>query len=69
MLRQILTFNQDESGDWVAGLECGHTRHVRHRPPFDNRPWVVSEEGRRAHIGFQLDCKKCEAQREADAVR
>ena len=50
----------DEHGDWVADLECGHGQHVRHRPPWDVRPWVVSEKGRAEHIGFELNCKKCE---------
>ncbi len=31
--RKILGFHQDEQRDWVADLECGHTRHVRHNPP------------------------------------
>ncbi|PYU03922.1 MAG: hypothetical protein DMG34_11865 [Acidobacteria bacterium] len=31
--RKILGFHQDEHRDWVADLECGHTRHVRHNPP------------------------------------
>ena len=32
--------------DWVAELECGHTQHVRHDPPWTNRPWVsLSRDG------------------------
>lgn len=59
MLRQIVGFHQDEHGDWVADLECGHTQHVRHRPPWTNRPWVVTAEGRALHLGRLLRCKKC----------
>lgn len=59
MLRQIIGFHQDEHGDWVADLECGHTQHVRHRPPWINRPWVLSPEGRARHLGKTLRCKHC----------
>ena len=42
---------------WVADLACGHTRHVRHDPPWQNRAWVVTEQGRREMIGFELEDK------------
>lgn len=58
--RRIVGFHQDEEGDWVADLECGHGQHVRHNPPWQVRPWVVSEEGRAEFLGTILDCKKCE---------
>jgi len=61
MKRRIIGFHQDENGDWVADLECGHTRHVRHNPPWDNRPWVVTPEGREKFLGQELLCKKCES--------
>jgi len=61
--RKVVGFHQDELGDWVADLECGHTRHVRHNPPWSSRPWVVSLEGRAAHVGTELPCKKCEQNR------
>jgi hypothetical protein len=41
-------------------LDCGHTQHVRHDPPWQNRSWVMSEEGRKAHLGVGLECKRCE---------
>ena len=56
----IVRFHQDEQGDWVADLGCGHTQHVRHRPPWELRPWVTTEEGQRAHLGVLLECKKCD---------
>jgi tellurite methyltransferase len=59
MLRKIVGFHQDDHGDWVAELECGHTRHVRHKPPWTNRPWAVTAEGRTSFIGQELDCNKC----------
>jgi hypothetical protein len=55
----ICGFHQDERGDWVAELACGHTQHVRHRPPWEVRPWVVTAEGREQRIGATLLCVKC----------
>ncbi len=59
MKRKIVGFHQDEAGDWVAELECGHGYHVRHDPPYQERAWVLTPEGRASHIGLELDCKKC----------
>jgi hypothetical protein len=58
--RRIVGFHQDEEQQWVADLECGHTQHVRHDPPWQLRPWVVTEEGRQRFIGATLNCVKCE---------
>jgi len=58
--RRISGYHQDEEGHWVAELECGHRQHVRHNPPWVNRPWVTTEEGRTAALGTTLDCKKCD---------
>jgi hypothetical protein len=62
MEQPIVGFHQDEQGDWVADLACGHGQHVRHQPPFANRPWILSEEGRRQKLGERLNCKKCEVE-------
>jgi hypothetical protein len=62
MERSIMGFHRDDQGYWVADLDCGHTRHVRHDPPWQNRPWVITEEGRSRFIGTQLDCVKCDAE-------
>ena len=59
-LSAIVGFHQDEHDDWVADLACGHAQHVRHRPPWTLRPWVIEEEGRRQHLGSTLMCKKCD---------
>lgn len=58
--RKIVAFRQDEHGDWVAELECGHNQHVRHNPPRTNRPWVVTTDGRQDHVGHELECPACE---------
>ncbi|CAM2065045.1 DUF3565 domain-containing protein [Sulfidibacter corallicola] len=60
MKRKIVGFHQDEEDHWVADLECGHGQHVRHLPPWQNRPWVVTAAGRRRHLGIELECKRCE---------
>jgi hypothetical protein len=56
----IVNFDKDEHGDWFAILSCGHTRHVRHKPPWFNRPWVENAAGREKFLGTVLECKKCE---------
>jgi hypothetical protein len=59
--RSMVGFEQDEVGDWVALLECGHRQHVRHRPPWQVRPWVVTDAGRRSRLGQPLECADCDA--------
>jgi len=59
MQRRIVGFHRDEEGHWVADLECGHGQHVRHKPPWQERPWVLTAEGRASHIGKTLRCVKC----------
>ncbi len=60
MEQKIIGFDQDELGDWRAILACGHRQHVRHDPPFVNRPWVLTEDGRRRFLGAPLECVKCD---------
>ena len=62
MDRQIIGFHQDERGDWVADLDCGHMRHVRHDPPWTLRPWVLTPEGRAEFTGQKLKCGQCSAE-------
>ncbi|HIO93449.1 MAG TPA: DUF3565 domain-containing protein [Leucothrix mucor] len=60
MKQAIVAYHQDEFNDWVAELECGHNQHVRHDPPWIDRPWVISEQGRASKVGMVLVCKKCD---------
>lgn len=60
MFRVISGFHRDEFDDWVAELDCLHNQHVRHKPPFQNRPWVVNDDERRKRIGTLLDCTLCD---------
>lgn len=60
MIREIQGFHQDTEGDWVAELSCLHSQHVRHRPPFQNRPWVMDLRQRQTKIGTAIDCPLCD---------
>ena len=66
MERRIIGFEQDEVGDWIALLECGHSQHVRHDPPWQVRDWVTSASGRSGRLGTELACRECD---EADTAR
>ena len=57
--RRIVGFHQDEEQHWVADLDCGHPHHVRHDPPWQVRPWVITPEGRTSHLGTVLVCARC----------
>jgi tellurite methyltransferase len=53
-------FHQDTEDNWVAELACGHAQHVRHRPPWELRPWVTSEAERAQKVGAEIDCPLCQ---------
>jgi tellurite methyltransferase len=46
-------------GSWIADLACGHTQHVRHKPPFQSADWVMTPEGRASKVGARLPCVLC----------
>lgn len=60
--RRVVGFHQDDEGQWVAELACGHGQHVRHDPPWQVRPWVTTASGRAAFLGAEIDCRRCEAE-------
>jgi hypothetical protein len=60
MLQAITGYHSDEEKHWVARLQCGHFQHVRHQPPFINRPWVLTNASRDSMLGQQLNCIKCD---------
>jgi tellurite resistance-related uncharacterized protein len=60
MQRTIDGFHVDELGDWVAELSCLHNQHIRHQPPFYDRPWVMADDGRAARIGSAIECPLCD---------
>jgi hypothetical protein len=63
MKRKITGFHLDEINDWIEELEYNHGQHVRHNPPFVNRPWVVTLEGRNSNIGESLRLHKMQSGR------
>lgn len=66
MIRRITAYHQDDESHWVADLECGHSQHVRHDPPWQVREWVLSEESRRTHLGTPLNCVLCDEETPSD---
>lgn len=68
MDQAIVAYHQDDEGHWVAELAFGHNQHVRHRPPWQERPWVTTEMGRAAMLGQTLNCKKCDREEPADLM-
>lgn len=60
MIRSIVRFHPDDSGEWVAELSCFHTQHVRHRPPFQDRAWVVDPVSRAGRVGSAIECPLCD---------
>ncbi|MEE4460642.1 DUF3565 domain-containing protein [Azotobacter chroococcum] len=56
---RLTGFRQDADGHWVALLSCGHTQHLRHQPPWQNRPWVLDPEHRRRLLGQPFPCGWC----------
>jgi hypothetical protein len=64
--QKIAGYHQDEEGHWVAELACGHGQHVRHDPPWQLRPWVITPEGRASFLGIELECVLCD---EASSAR
>lgn len=60
MQQPIVGYHQDDERHWVAELGCGHFQHVRHDPPWTNRPWVLTAAGRASKLGVSLKCSKCD---------
>lgn len=60
MIRSIAGWHADSEGEWVAELSCYHNQHVRHRPPFQPRPWVLDPAGRAGRVGSPIDCPLCD---------
>jgi hypothetical protein len=58
----IVGYRQDEEKNWVAELSCGHSQHMRHRPQFVERWWVMRESRRAAMIGQSVLCAECARQ-------
>jgi hypothetical protein len=49
-------------------LSCGHTQHLRHQPPWQNRAWVLDAKQRTSRLGQPFACGWCMAAVESDAA-
>jgi len=58
--RIITGFHQDAQGHWLAVLSCGHTQEVRHDPPRQIQPGILTADSRQAHVGTALPCRQCD---------
>ena len=67
MDQAIVGYHLDDDDHWVAELACGHFQHVRHDPPWQNRPWTQTSDGRDAMRGRTLACRKCDQGAPPDA--
>lgn len=63
MIRSITGWSQDDEDHWVAALSCGHTQHVRHIPPMQERPWVLDAAAREEWLGRDIECSDCDLMR------
>ena len=68
MQQPVVGYHLDEDRHWVAELACGHFQHVRHDPPWINRPWTQTPAGRADVLGRALACRKCEQGAPADKI-
>lgn len=66
MEQPIIGYHKDDEDHWVARLACGHHQHVRHNPPWVERPWVTTKMGRASMLGTRLNCVKCDRREPAD---
>lgn len=68
MQQAIVGYHRDEQRHWVAELACGHYQHVRHNPPWVQRPWVTTAAGRQSMLGHLLECRECERGEPSDGM-
>lgn len=59
--RRIVAVRDESEGACIVELECGHSRHVRDRPPFESFPWVRDPAERSARVGTAIECGLCDA--------
>jgi hypothetical protein len=58
--RILTAIDVESEGVCVARLDCGHRRHIRHRPPLEYNPWILDPEQRAARIGQKIECGRCD---------
>lgn len=58
--RRILSITLEAADSGVAALDCGHRRHIRHRPPLERHPWLLDPAERDARVGQRIECARCD---------
>lgn len=57
--RTIVELSREAEAEVILGLDCGHRRHVRHRPPLSEHPWVLDDSSSEARVGGSIECLRC----------
>ncbi|MEM9459869.1 MAG: DUF3565 domain-containing protein [Myxococcota bacterium] len=60
VVRTIVALGREGPDAVVLELDCGHRRHVRHRPPLSDAPWVADEQAAWSRVGQSIECLRCE---------
>ncbi len=56
--RRILDIEAESADSCVAALDCGHRRHIRHRPPLERHPWIECGRCERLELPAGAACYK-----------
>lgn len=59
MDRRILDFRPNGPRGWLVELDCGHQALLRADPDHGQWAWLLTPEGRCAHVGCLLPCAAC----------
>lgn len=57
--RAMTGFERESVAAIVVDLDCGHRRHVRHRPPLEDHAWVADDALAKARVGQSIECGRC----------
>lgn len=57
--RTITSVRREAADAVVLGLDCGHARHVRHRPPLSSHAWVLDDAACEQRLGQSIECLRC----------
>jgi tellurite methyltransferase len=69
MDRAMTGFHLDDQGAWVAELECLHSQHIRHEPPFREAAWIDDPDERARRVGQPIECPLCDRAELPDGLR
>jgi tellurite methyltransferase len=57
--RTISSWRREAADVVVLRLDCGHDRHVRHRPPLSSHVWVMDDATCEVRVGESIECLRC----------